>query len=77
MQENETKREENKGTEEKKLYECLYRGDPRVCVLMGKQKPPEEGKKIRRSRFVYCQYEKGKYGAEGYRLLRRRKIVIR
>ena len=61
MQENETKREENKGTEEKKLYERLYRGDPRVCVLMGKQKLPEEGKKIRRSRFAYCQYEKGKY----------------
>ena len=57
MQDNETRIE----TEENKLYECLFRGDPRVCVLMGKQKQPEEGKKIRRSRFTFCMYEKGNY----------------
>lgn len=44
-----------------KQYECLYRGDPRVCVLLGKQKLPEEGVRIRRSRFAYCTYADGKY----------------
>ena len=61
MEENETRNEDNKAAAEKKPYICLYRGDPRVCVLLGKQKAPEAGKKIRRSRFVYCLYEQGKY----------------
>ncbi len=41
--------------------ECLYRGDPRVCVLMGTQQPPEEGEGVRRSCFVYSLYHKGSY----------------
>ena len=47
--------------EEKKLYECLYRGDPRVCTLMWKQKLPAGGQRIRRSRFAYSLYMGGKY----------------
>ncbi len=62
MREEAKKAAETKETEqESKLYICLYRGDPRVCVLLGKQKPPKENENIRRSRFVYCLYEKGKY----------------
>ena len=46
---------------EKPLWDCLFRGDPRVCMLLGKQKPPEPGEKIRRSRFAYSLYTEGKY----------------
>ena len=55
MHENEVKKEE------KKQPECLYRGDPRVCVLLGKQKLPAAGEKIRKSHFVYSMYTEGKY----------------
>ncbi len=41
--------------------ECLYHGDPRVCVLLGKQSLPEAGESIRRSRFVYSMYLEGRY----------------
>ena len=41
--------------------ECLWSGDPRVRVLLGKQKLPEEGEKIRLSRFVYFLYSEGRY----------------
>ena len=33
--------------------ECLYPGDGRVCVLLGKQKRPGDGEKVRRSQFVF------------------------
>ena len=56
MQEKETKE-----IKEEKGYECICRGDPRVVVLLGKQQPPQEGKKLRRSCFAYPLYEKGKY----------------
>ncbi len=39
--------------------ECLYRGDPRVCVLLGRQPPPEAGERIRRSCFVYSLHHAG------------------
>ena len=58
------KKQEKKDAEirkEKKLCDCLYRGDPRVCVLLGRQKVPGPEKKIRRNRFVYCLYMDGKY----------------
>ena len=41
-------------------FDCLYRGDPRVCVLLGKQPPPGTGN-IRRSVFAYPLYADGKY----------------
>ncbi len=46
---------------ENKLWNCLHSGDPRVCMLMGKQKKPEEGKKIRKSHFAYSLYIRGGY----------------
>ena len=49
------------GNEEKKAIECLWRGDARVCTLLGPQKPPAEGLGIRRSRFVYTLYQQGRY----------------
>ena len=49
------------GNEKQNMPECLYRGDPRVCVLLGKQKSPAEGVSIRRSRFAYCLYVQGRY----------------
>lgn len=39
--------------EEKKKMECLHPGDPRVCVLLGKQPLIAGGKQLRWSRFVY------------------------
>ena len=47
-------------TETEKL-ECLWTGDPRVCTLLGRQKPPAEGERIRRSCFVYALYLDGWY----------------
>ena len=55
---------EEKNTEtgnKNKLCDCLYRGDPRVCVLLGTQKAPGPEEKIRRSRFAYYLYIEGKY----------------
>ena len=49
------------GKEAKREAVCLFRGDPRVCVLLGKQKPPAQGQQIRRSRFAYALYSEGKY----------------
>ena len=47
--------------EEKKLPEIIFRGDPRVRVLMGRQKPPKEGERIRRSCYSFCMYDGGTY----------------
>ena len=44
---------------EKKI-ECLHPGDYRVCVLLGKQKGPADGEKIRWSRFVFRMEIDGK-----------------
>ena len=41
--------------------ECLNSGDRRAAVLLGPQKLPPDGEKIRKSRFVCCQYSKGRY----------------
>ena len=41
--------------------ECLYRGDPRACVLLGVQRLPVDGERIRRSRLVYSLYHEGRY----------------
>ena len=48
------------GSEEKKI-ECIWKGDRRVRALLGSQKPPAEGEKIRVSRFVYSLYTEGRY----------------
>ena len=45
----------------KTVMECLWRGDPRVCLLLGKQKRPPQEMKIRKSQFVYSLYEDGRY----------------
>jgi hypothetical protein len=45
----------------KENQECLCRGDPRVHALLGPQKPPAEGERIRRSRFAYPLYLEGRY----------------
>ena len=39
--------------EENRKMECLHPGDPRVCVLLGKQPLTAGGKQIRWSHFVY------------------------
>ena len=57
MKDQETRDEAGKA--EKKLYDCLFRGDPRVCVLLGDQELPGEGQKIRGSRFVYSLQMEG------------------
>ncbi len=46
---------------EKKKIECLFPGDYRVCVLLGKQKGLAEGIKIRKSRFVFTNEIDGQY----------------
>lgn len=39
------------------LPECLFPGDPRVRMLLGRQKPPAAAQeKIRKSSFVFCLY---------------------
>ena len=43
------------------MPECIFRGDPRVCMLLGKQKPPADGERIRKSQFVYSLYVRGRY----------------
>ena len=43
------------------LSECLHPGDPRVCVLLGNQKPPAAGTFVRKSKFVYSLYVEGRY----------------
>ena len=43
------------------MPECICRGDPRVRVLLGKQRRPLEGGRIRKSQFVYSLYVEGKY----------------
>ena len=47
-------------TEREKL-ECLWAGDPRVNALLGRQKPPAEGERVRRSCFAYPLYLQGRY----------------
>ncbi len=49
------------GNRETMTPECLYGGDARVCVLLGRQNPPAAGESIRKSRFVYGMYAEGKY----------------
>ncbi len=49
------------GNEGKNIWEVLWPGDPRVCTLLGKQKPPAAGESVRKSFFVYSLYEKGRY----------------
>ena len=44
-----------------KEIECLFSGDPRVRVLLGKQKRAEAGDYVRRSQFVYSLYMRGQY----------------
>ena len=41
--------------------ECLWPGDPRVHTLLGRQKLPAEGERIRRSCFAYVMYLDGRY----------------
>lgn len=41
--------------------ERISRGDPRVCMLLGDQKFPPAGERIRKSRFVYLLYIDGCY----------------
>ena len=41
--------------------ECLWPGDPRVNALLGPQKPPADGTRIRRSCFAYPLYIEGQY----------------
>ena len=43
------------------MPECICRGDPRVRVLMGKQRRPSESERVRKSMFVYSLYVEGKY----------------
>ena len=45
----------------KMILECIFPGDPRVCMLLGKQKPPADGERIRKSHFVFSLYIKGQY----------------
>ena len=47
--------------EETVMLECLWGGDPRASVLLGRQKPPADGENIRRSRFAYPPYVEGRY----------------
>ncbi len=47
--------------DENEKLECLWNGDPRVSVLLGRQKPPADGESIRRSRFAYSLYVEGRY----------------
>ena len=47
--------------QERKLYDILYRGDPRACMLLGPQKRPAAGENIRRSCFVHVLYVGGRY----------------
>ena len=46
---------------EREEFECLRAGDPRVNALLGRQKPPAEGERIRRSCFAYPLYMRGRY----------------
>ena len=41
--------------------DCLCAGDPRVNALLGRQKAPAEGERIRRSCFAYSLYMQGRY----------------
>ena len=43
------------------MPECICRGDPRVRVLMGKQRRPSESERVRKSMFVYSLYVEGRY----------------
>ena len=43
------------------MPERIFRGDPRVCMLLGKQKRPADGERIRKSQFVYSLYVRGRY----------------
>ncbi len=43
------------------MPEPLFPGDGRVRTLMGRQKPPEEGKGVRGSRFAFCLFNGGSY----------------
>ncbi len=46
---------------EKMMPASIFRGDPRVRALMGRQKPPIDGEGIRRSCFAFCMYDGGEY----------------
>ena len=50
-----------RGPDEIEKLECLWNGDPRVSVLLGRQKPPADGESIRRGRFAYPLYVEGRY----------------
>lgn len=43
------------------IPECIFPGDPRVCMLLGKQKPPANGERVRKSHFVFSLYVRGQY----------------
>ena len=43
------------------IPERISNGDPRVCMLLGDQKPPHSGACICKSRFSYILYEEGRY----------------
>ena len=46
---------------EKPAVERIWPGDMRVCLLLGQQKLPAPGKRIRKSQYVYCLYAEGRY----------------
>ena len=46
---------------EKAIMECFWRGDPRVCFLLGQQKRPPQETRIHKSQFVYSLYAEGRY----------------
>ena len=43
------------------LPERICRGDPRVCMLLGDQKFPPAGGRIRKSHYTYTLYAEGRY----------------
>ncbi len=54
--------------------ECVNPGDARVRMLLGRQKPPGEGERLRRSVFTHILYADGKYLA--FHTLTRRLLAL-
>ena len=46
---------------EREALDCLWPGDQRVNIVLGRQKPPAKGERVRRSRFAYPLYIQGRY----------------
>ena len=50
--------DENRGNG---MLACVCHGDARARALMGRQRPPAAGERIRKSRFAYSLYVEGRY----------------